>query len=208
MWVYRATPRLRARGDACEEKGSWQQALRPCSANLNWKSAPSRPMCLSCGWFAVDVHLVPDEAHSVGGANESRHGLVGRWGPSRAGADGVGGRSRARARSPTARGDLASTYGPSLASGDPSFCVMLPACLFCEPRFVSLGEPRSESRSHGGPKPREAALGTSVDSLSFDLAGLCQVWRMQRFRRTYPAGFPPLAEKGQRGALMSTSSPA
>ena len=25
---------------------------------------------------------------------------------------------------------------------------------------------RSESRSHGGPKPREAALGTSVDSLS------------------------------------------
>ena len=57
-------------------------------------------------------------------------------------------------------------YGPSLALGDSSFCVMLPACLFCEPRFVSLGEPRSESRSHGGPKPREAALGTSVDSLS------------------------------------------
>ena len=49
-------------------KGSWQQALRPCSANLSWKSAPSRPVCLSCGWFAVDVHLVANEAHRVGGS--------------------------------------------------------------------------------------------------------------------------------------------
>ena len=41
-------------------------SLRPCSANLSWKSAPSRPACLSCGWFAVDVHLVANEAHRVG----------------------------------------------------------------------------------------------------------------------------------------------
>ena len=42
-------------------------------------------------------------------------------------------------------------------------CVM-PVCRSC---FAYRGVWfRSESRAHGGPKPREAALGTSVDSLS------------------------------------------
>ena len=89
-------------------------------------------------------------------ANESRHGLIGRWGPSRAGGDGARGRDRARARSP-----LREVISHLLTVLDP----LAAWYLLTRSSFIST-DLRAQGQAVDGPDDEVSSSGTKRSSIS------------------------------------------